>query len=301
MLIKMLLVLSLVTNAYADRKIIDNNLIIGTNSASNVNIQADVAGLDTPNLRYNATNLQWERSQTGSIFSPMVNMGLYEFNSFQAFSTAGAATWTRPVGVKKVIFVYCAGGGAGAGVTDNTLVGELVASGAGQGGQGRICVINNPSATIALSIGASGTGSTGNGTAGGNTTIAGCSAAIGGTGGTAASASSVISAGSDRTFSYNASNPTMSLTNITLPMVSAQGGAMTIPSLPLNSGKDGGYPILPISTAQLQGGNGSSNGNGVSAFGNCGGGGGGSLNPSLSTDRTGGNGGPGYVLALEYY
>jgi hypothetical protein len=97
------------------------------------------------------------------------------FVSVQYFTTAGAITWTRPSGIKK-IYVYVIGGGGG---------GRSATSGCGGGGGG--CAIKLIDVTsissISGSVGSSGAVNTAGGASVFNTTIIGAGGGVGNEGG----------------------------------------------------------------------------------------------------------------------
>jgi hypothetical protein len=89
----------------------------------------------------------------------------------QRFTSAGAATWNRPSGCKKIKITATGGGGGGGGADDSR------SGGAGGGAGGTVIHLMDVTATssLSLAIGAAGTAGTstgGNGGAGGDTTVA---------------------------------------------------------------------------------------------------------------------------------
>jgi len=87
----------------------------------------------------------------------------------ETFSTSGTTSWTAPSGVTSVTVEAWGGGGAGGGVTGNPAKG-----GGGAGGQyARKVVAVTPGNSYAITVGAGGTVSTGNGTAGDDSTFNG--------------------------------------------------------------------------------------------------------------------------------
>jgi hypothetical protein len=241
-----------------------------------------------------STGLQW--------IDDVYTKTFWEFNSVNTFTSTGSNTWNRPVGTTRVIFIYCGAGGAGRGTAASN-AGEIASGAGGTGGQGRICIINNPAASIAISIGTGGTGaSNANGTAGGQTTITGCSSGAGGTGGTA-----VITTGTTVLNAANIVNSSVvqtsaasaGPTNISLARVSSS--TATRLSGTVGASGSGGYPVFPFASSESIGTivtARDTQGDGI-AGGFCQGGGGGfSTNGGAAT--AGGNGGNGYVIALNY-
>lgn len=118
-----------------------------------------------------------------------------------SFTAPGSSTWTAPAGVTSVTVEAWGGGGAGGGVTGNPAKG-----GGGAGGQYAKKVVSvTPSTSYTVNVGAGGAGSTGNGTAGGDSTFdaavvakggaAGASAGVAGVGSSTGGAGDVVYAG----------------------------------------------------------------------------------------------------------
>jgi len=204
------------------REIKDNNLKLGTGTANDVVIEANVGNVDNPKLIFDSTDEVWKFSNDGLAFSevspPLIIDDLTEKvtpvnddillledseDSFEKKKvklsnlplplpnltievtdyTSGSGTYNVPAGTY-VLVVESLGGGGGGGRT----VGSGRWSGGGGGGGYSHDIINNPSSSYSYSVGAGGagrTGSTGNGTAGGSSNCAGVIAGGGG-GGTGA-------------------------------------------------------------------------------------------------------------------
>jgi len=202
-------------------------------------------------------------------------------------------SWTVPAGVTSITVEAWGGGGAGGGATANPAKG-----GGGAGGQYARKLINvTPLSNYAVVVGAGGTGSTGNGTAGGDS-IFGVNDVVakGGAGGTGA-ANGVAGAGSSTggvgDVVYAGGNGSSGAVGGSCNNGGAGGGGAGSTAAGGNaSGNTAG-------TGSAQGGgnggagiNSSGNGNGGS---NYGGGGGGACAES-GTDRSGGNGAPGRLV-----
>lgn len=212
-------------------------------------------------------------------------------------------TYTRfSADVRKVEFYYCGGGGAGGGAVVNSSTTVSYGFG-GSAGQTRKCTILNPTATIAISVGTGGTGvSAGNGGSGTATTITGCTSASGGGGGLAGAAITVASASlvgyttqcGEASADILADNLVFSGCISARPHItstySISGAGSQVPPLAQAAGlrSDAGNPQV----------NTSNNGD----AGTLCGGGGGALNLAAAGPiaRTGGAGGGGQILALEY-
>lgn len=177
----------------------------------------------------------------------------------QTFTVSG--TFTVPSGVTEIIAECWGAGGAGGGSTQNNRGG----SGGGGGGYCTNSFTVTPGQSISYTVGSGGTGSTGNGTAGGATSIlslianggggGGANRGVAGSGGSASGGSTNISGGTGTT-----------------------GG---------NSGGDGG-----VGANGGAGGDGATNNNGGDGSTPGGGGGGGERS---SSNRSGGNGASGLV------
>ena len=103
----------------------------------------------------------------------------YSFGQTYTYNTPGADTWTCPAGVTEVTVQVWGGGGAGGGSTTNKLGG----SGGGGGGYTTKTFTVTAGTDYVVTVGSGGTGSTGNGTAGGNSSFLTITANGGGGGG----------------------------------------------------------------------------------------------------------------------
>lgn len=88
--------------------------------------------------------------------------------SEQVLTTPGSGSWTKPLGITKVIVECWSGGGAGGGVTSNNSGGNGGAP--GQYSRKLIIYPASPSTSVPYVIGAGGVGTTGNGPSGSSTT-----------------------------------------------------------------------------------------------------------------------------------
>lgn len=96
------------------------------------------------------------------------------------------ATWTKPVGIQRVL-AWCWGGGGGGGGAQGGAAGGACGAGGGAGGFGWKWIDVSALASVPVTIGAGGTGGTatgGNGGTGGTTSFGTHLSATGGTGGT---------------------------------------------------------------------------------------------------------------------
>ena len=217
----------------------------------------------------------------------------------QLITTTGAGTWTKPAGVTQVIVECWGGGGAGGGVTGNPAGGA-----GGGGGQYSRKLITYPSAsqTISYNVGAGGTGGTGNGPAGGDTTWNTTTViAKGGTGGTANAITQGVPAVA------GVGNAAGSVGDVIYFGGSGADGEI-FSGIP--QGGQGGYsagstgpgssPFFGTPVKEYGGGGGGANSatsaNGGTAT-NYGGGGGGAVTNTI-TDRTGGNGAQGLIRII---
>lgn len=204
----------------------------------------------------------------------------------QRFTSAGAATWNRPSGCKKIKITATGGGGGGGGADDQRSAG----GGGGAGGTVIHWMDVTATSSLALAIGAAGTAGTssgGNGGAGGNTTVATTTiVATGGAGGTGNANNADSPGGLGGAPSAG-----------DLQIIGGDGGSgNSVGSTPTAAGTGG---------ASFWGGGGRGGGNSTAntagsagrAFGS-GGGGGGSFN---STGAAGGAGCAGCIVIEEYY
>lgn len=191
----------------------------------------------------------------------------------QVFTSSG--TYTRTSGVTKVI-AYGRGGGGGGGGVDSGSTGA-----GGGGGQGGFCWEEvTPSATETVTIGAGGAGNSGAaGSSGGSTSFGSHWTASGGAGG-AGGASGVSGAGGAGGAATGA--------QVNLPGLAGERRfeSATYTGSGPGAGEGGGA-------------NKTTSGNGNAASANTGGGGGGAFETSGAT-RTGGAGGSGWLVVLEY-
>jgi len=225
----------------------------------------------------------------------------------QLITATGAGTWTKPTGVTEVIVECWAGGGAGGGCTSVNSGG-----GGGAGGQYARKFIRyaSPSQGISYSIGIGGTGGTGNGGVGEDTTWNTTEVvAKGGAGGTANTGEGGIAtvSGGVGDFVY--------ITDKTIggetPFSSGNSGGYTPPPADLAAGGSGGIGgsstsyYTSIANAGVEYGGSSGNGGSAVAAGGANGlpgnnyaaGGGGAAKIS-GANRTGGNGAQGLIRIL---
>ncbi len=204
------------------------------------------------------------------------------------FSSSG--NWTAPSGVTSITVEAWGGGGAGGGATGNPAQG-----GGGAGGQYASKVLTvTPGQSYAIVVGTGGTGGTGDGPAGGDSSFgATLVVAKGGAGGTGA-ANGVAGVGTTTggvgTTVYAGGSGSAGST-------SASGGAGGGGAGSGGAGGDASGRTAGIGTA-AGGGNGGAgrNTNGSGNTGNAAGGGGGGAFAGSNTDRTGGNGAKGQVI-----
>lgn len=209
-----------------------------------------------------------------------------------SYTTPGSTTWTAPAGVTSATVEAWGGGGAGGGATANPAEG-----GGGAGGQYAIKVITvTPGNSYTIVVGAGGTGSTGNGTAGGDSTFNGTSViAKGGAGGTGATngvAGTGSTTGGVGTVYAGGSGSAGVVSGGGCQNGGAGGGGA-------GSGGAGGNAAgntAGTGTANGGGAGGAGrNSSGTGSAGNAAGGGGGAACAESGTNRSGGNGATGMV------
>ena len=237
-------------------------------------------------------------SRLWQLFFLMILSGNLFGQTTQSFTTAGAQTWTAPIGVSSVSIECWGGGGAGGGATGNPSAG-----GGGAGGSySKITSISvTPGQTYSLMVGAGGIGSFTSGGVGGDswflndTTIL----AKGGNGGSSTSINSTTASGAVVTSSGNIGNIIYyggaGGTGAASGASSGGGGGSA------GTGANGNAGSLNIGGTAVAGGGAGVNGtntnlssNGISNS-NLGGAGSGA-HATSSSDRAGGNGGNGKVL-----
>lgn len=226
----------------------------------------------------------------------------------QTFSTAGSGTWTKPTGGQTMarIQVWSGGGGAGRGT------GTARVGGGGGGGYNEVIVpLSTLGATETATVAAGGTGrtgSTGVGTAGGNSSFGSVCLSYGGGGGGGFTTDSLVGGGGGGPLSAG-SNAAVSVTGAygrpRYATADSTGNAMTVPT-----GFHGGTHIdINPGDALYGGGSGARNGlaAGQSVFGGAGGavntvgtapGGGGG--PSSSANGNGSDGAIGRIIVTSW-
>lgn len=223
--------------------------------------------------------------------------------NIQSFLTSN--TWTLPAGwtTAYVEILAVGGGGAGGGLTN-----AATAGGGGSGGQVKRAILPSVTANQTVTIGAGGTGGTGDGPAGGDTTFGSLVTAKGGLGGQGPNATGnnggALAVDPDGGSLFTNTGTAF----VALPMFSGFGGATYGGA---QNKKGGFFPGLGTGGAAGSGANGGGGGGGsygdggaggavnnagVSAAANTGGGGGGS--GSKVTASNGGSGGSGLVIAV---
>ena len=141
------------------RQVIHINVYNKDTASITVTIKKDVSG--TEYILVNQTlqagdTLQWSREAGWSIITG-TSQARYTFN---VYNTPGAATWTKPAGLKgAMVFVGAAGGGGGSGAR---LAAGNNRFGGGGGGGGSWFIqyfdANSLASTVAITVGAGGTG-----------------------------------------------------------------------------------------------------------------------------------------------
>jgi len=228
--------------------------------------------------------------------------GVTDVNMVVVTSTS---TYT-PTSGTKFFLVYCTGAGGGGGGSRQNDSSGRIAGGSGGGGGTAIKVYDatEMGATAAITIGSGGTGSAGlsgaDGGTGGNTTFnpAGTGATLTGNGGTGGA--SVTTDGSNVGFSGNGGSASGGDVNVT-----GQSPALGLDQVASSTTTGGGCQASQGGDSFWGGGGariyqssagGSTNGNN----GSQGGGGSGSTSVNQTSDRTGGTGGNGIVVIMEY-
>ena len=213
------------------------------------------------------------------------------------FSTPGTTSWTAPAGVTSATVEAWGGGGAGGGAR-----GRPAEGGGGAGGQYASSVVTVvPGNTYPIVVGAGGTGSTGDGTAGGDSTFNGTTVvAKGGAGGAGApnnysagaAGSGTASNGLGATVYAGGSGSSGVVTGGGCQAGGAGGGGAGSGGAGGNAaGNTGGTGTVAGGGAGGAGRNSSGNG----STGSVAGGGGGAACAETNTDRSGGDGAAGQV------
>jgi len=211
----------------------------------------------------------------------------------QVFTTAGAATWTKPAGCRRVKVTLTGGGGQGGGANRDVTNGSVGAGGGA--GATLIKYLDVTSiATSTLTIGAGGVGGTGSGSNGtssvwsdGTNTL---TATVGNGGGNAISASNYATA--------NAGNSsTCTGGDINVPGAAGHRGWMDPVEAMFFSGQ-GGASFWGGGGENVAAGTGESAGQNGVAYGS---GGSGAAAASTGIDKAGGNGGDGIIVVEEFY
>ncbi|CAK0772317.1 MSHA biogenesis protein MshQ [Gammaproteobacteria bacterium] len=227
----------------------------------------------------------------------MVLLTWFILNSAHAvtdsFSSPGNFSWTAPAGVTSATVEAWGGGGAGGGATGNPAKG-----GGGAGGQYASKVVTViPGTAYSVVVGVGGTGSTGNGTAGGDSGFAGSVVvAKGGAGGGGAASNNSGGAGGTGSTLNGVGDTVYAGGNGSNGVSTGTGGAGGGGAGSTNAGGNASGNTAGTGTAN-GGGNGGA-GLTSSGTGNTGitaGGGGGGGYATSSTNRNGGSGGSGQV------
>lgn len=210
------------------------------------------------------------------------------FGGLQIYTSSD--TWTKPTGLKFIEVTVVAGGGGGGGAASTT--GSQASSSVGGGGGGasiKKIAAADLASTVAVTVGAAGTGGSAganNGTAGGNSSFGAHATATGGSGGLGAAASS----SNDTTFGVAGGVGSSGNINIA---GGASNAAAVIGGVRIPTGQSGGSIFggsVPVAAAAT--------GNNAVSFGA---GGGGSANNGSQSARAGGNGAAGIVIVREYF
>ena len=145
--------------ASTNRQVVHITVYNDDTAAATVKVRKDVSG--TEYIYVNQTlqagdTLQWSREDGWRIISG-TSQARY---TFDVYTTPGAATWTKPTGLKGVmVFVGAAGGGGGSGAR---LAAGNNRFGGGGGGGGSWFIqyfdANSLASTVAITVGAGGTG-----------------------------------------------------------------------------------------------------------------------------------------------
>lgn len=228
--------------------------------------------------------------------APTVDVTLANFpvGTRQVFTADG--TWTKPAGLLWCRVRVQAGGASGAGAATTGASQSTCGGGGGGGGYAEAVIpASSLGSTVAVTVGAGGTGSSGAvGNAGGNSSFGTHVTANGG------GVGSLLAAGATVAWATGGDGGTAAV--VTGTGFAIQGG-------------DGGFGIRPDAAsfvarggaggASFMGGsNRPSNNSGVAGFTGKSYGGGGSGGNNAASDasaRAGGNGGPGIVIVEEYY
>jgi hypothetical protein len=116
----LLLILFTLLGCSRQRSIVDDKLVIGTNSNTNVDI---IASNDVGSgiIRYNTDN-EWQFSNDGNSFTNFGGGGGgLKLVDVQRITGAGTSNWVRPNdNIKLVKFFYCGAGGGGGGCNNNS-------------------------------------------------------------------------------------------------------------------------------------------------------------------------------------
>ena len=241
----------------------------------------------------NGQIIEWDSTQANGF--KCVSKPL-ELKYIQRLATTGAGTWTRSsTNVKKVVFYYCGAGGSGGGAVV-TAAGQISTGNGGGAASVYKCTINNPSSTISVNIPGQTAGVSGaSGSTGGQTTITGCSAALGGNGGQVGSATTTDQSPNSIVMTFN--------TDIEGPY---DRGFSFFPTrfITENIGRGGSgemaIGIIPELVYYMASGAGFSGSGSNAIAGSCSGGGGGMNLASQATARAGGQGGSGQIVSYEY-
>jgi hypothetical protein len=138
------------------REIKDNNLKLGTGTANDVVIEANIGNVANPKLIFDSGTNAWKFSNNGTTFSEVGPIG-YELISSQRLTTVGTTTYTVPAGTTFLKFVYCHGGGGGNGAPTTgagQMSGGLIPGGASAG----VCNLHNPPSSINITVPAGNSG-----------------------------------------------------------------------------------------------------------------------------------------------
>jgi hypothetical protein len=251
-----------------------------------------VSGLATANNGYLKTDGSGVPS-IAALSSLGIDASLVKTVKVQAFT--GSGTYTPSTGMLYCIIECLGGGGGGAGATTTSGVG--VGYGTGGGGAGAYSMKVSTAATVGASqsvtIGAAGTGTSGN-SAGGNggaTSVGSICTANGGSGGAASSGSNAPGLGG--------SGGTAGTGDLAVPGENGciGSGANGVANIYITSGKGADSHYGQGGKSAYVGGGANSGGNAAGGYG-AGGSGGASLNVSGSV--SGGAGTAGYVIITEF-
>lgn len=199
------------------------------------------------------------------------------YKSVQVFTADG--TWTKPVGINRIVVEVVGGGGGGGGSGTD----ESCAGGGGGGGYSCETIDVTSVASVAVTVGTGGTGGTaGNnpGNAGNTSSFGAYCSATGGGAGTAGNGNAKADGGTGSGGDINIAGGDGSYTNTTLAVTGTADGR-------------GGSSIFAPMSSNTPRGNGGFAGN------NYGGGGGGGCRSTINS-RAGGDGADGIVVVWEY-